>query len=623
MKLVLSNNLFSPLKLLFSVVLTVFTLFTYGQKHQEINQSLQQLDGEKTLFLINEIEQQNELSELLQLKKAFSFLLLADEGYIPIIQQFNDDSFDSQSEAYFLYNYIMSIHLLQSNKKSSEFAHYIFKTLKCIKTSTELPTYATRKEFNCYNNLSYIFHETGDDKTSEKYLKLAYDKAVEFKDSLNISLTSNNLGIIFKNQGNYDQAFFRYQEALSISRALGDDVGIIKALNNLGILQETANNDRGNYSYNLYKRAQEIADKNDLTNINSPIPYLKEGKFELALSQYQSKLLTALETSDLVRAKSAVLGIANCYDSLEMYKDSKEAYQLYLTFENELQQELINEKTKEIESRYQLFEKETKINQLEKDKELQLAKERESGLIFWLIIIFISLTLVISLLLFQKRLLTATIKQEQTENQLLRSQMNPHFIFNTLSVIQSLIQTEKYDKAVTSIGKFAKLNRNILNHSKQKLIPLREEIESLVDYLDLQRMRFSDQITYDIKTSDLNLDLLKIPPNLIQPLIENSIKHGILPSKNKGEISISFNSNEKTLICVVQDNGIGYLNSKQLTPNEPNRESFGISILKGRLSFLEKTYKQETSFHIEELTENGNAIGTKAILTLPIIQENA
>lgn len=623
MKPISLNNQFFSLKQLFSIVLTVITLFSYGQKNHEINQSLLLLDGEKALFLINEAEQENELSNLLLLKKAFSYLLLADERYLSIVQQFNDDSFEPQSEAYFLYHYIMSVHLMQSNKKSSEFAHYIFKTLKCIKTSSELPAYATRKEFNCYNNLSYIFHQTGDDKTSEKYLKLAYDKAVEFNDSLNISLTSNNLGIIFKNQGKYNQAFFRYQESLSISRALGDDVGIIKALNNLGILQETANNDQANYSYSLYKKAQEIAEENDLNNINSPMPNLKEGKFELALSQYQSKLLTALETSDLTRAKSAVLGIANCYDSLEMYKDSKEAYQLYLTFENELQQELINEKTKEIESRYQLFEKETKINQLEKDKELQLAKERENSLTFWLIIIFISLTLIISLLLFQKRLLTATIKQEQTENQLLRSQMNPHFIFNTLSVIQSLIQTEKYDKAVTSIGKFAKLNRNILNHSKQKLIPLREEIEGLADYLDLQCMRFSDQITYDFKTSNLNLDLIKIPPNLIQPLIENSIKHGILPSTNKGEINISFNSDEKTLICVVQDNGIGYLNSKQLNTNESNRESFGISILKGRLSFLEKTYKQETSFQIEELTQNGHAIGTKAVLTLPIIKEHA
>ena len=597
----------------------------WGQYTDQVNDLLYKRDGESALALIDLQEKEFGKSILLDLKRNLATtcgnIYKLDTAQLKSLKK---ESFHSLSEEAFLIAYLTGLaDYLKGDYESATRA--FLEAVEVIKFSRELPAYAKLREVSCYGFLSHIFHELGDDELAQTYLELEHDKAVEFHDSISISITANNLGIIYKNKGEYEKAYFSYMEALQISQARKDEIGIVKALNNLGLLDEMVNKDDPYLSIELYELAQEHAEASGVENINKPNNLLLQEDYEAALALYESKMIQALSTENYPELCTALLGMGRCYDSLGMDKKAKEAYQTFVTFQAEANHLRLAEQTKEIEAKYKLREKESHITYLQKEKELQLIKDRERGLIFWIVIIIIIMVLAVSLLLSQRRLLVANVKQEQTENQLLRSQMNPHFVFNTLSVIQSLIQTEQYDDAVFSLGKFAKLNRKILNNSKQKLITITEEIAALQDYIDLQKMRFSEQIQYQITAKLSNPSALFIPPNLLQPLVENSIKHGVLPKKEPGNIEVLFEVENGQLICKVIDSGIGYHVSQekqQAIPGQSNRKSMALGILKGRLTFLEKTYKQKAGIEIEQRFNGKQIIGTQITLTLPLIKEH-
>ncbi|MBL7700839.1 MAG: histidine kinase [Ferruginibacter sp.] len=159
----------------------------------------------------------------------------------------------------------------------------------------------------------------------------------------------------------------------------------------------------------------------------------------------------------------------------------------------------------------------------------------------------------------QKRIINYEKEMLELEQQALRLQMNPHFIFNALNSIQHAILTGKQNDAYNSLELFSSLIRGILENSKHKFISLEDEIEILKIYIQIEAKRFSSDFNYDVKIDpEIDISSIKIPPMLIQPFVENSIWHGLMP-KTAGEkkLILSFDSNEDSIICKVEDNGIG------------------------------------------------------------------
>jgi hypothetical protein len=209
-------------------------------------------------------------------------------------------------------------------------------------------------------------------------------------------------------------------------------------------------------------------------------------------------------------------------------------------------------------------------------------------------------------------------KAIELERQALRLQMNPHFIFNSLNSIQSFIVNQAPEKATAYLAKFSRLMRLILYSSREKMVPLLDEIEALEIYLELEQLRFDNKFSYEITCDkEIDQDFIAIPPMLIQPYLENAILHGILHKEEKGTITLSFHQQNNTLLCVIEDDGVGREASQKLRKNSGMRHSpKGMLITDERLQILNRLYSENVYVEIVDLYDQyGRANGTRVIVS--------
>jgi LytS/YehU family sensor histidine kinase len=218
-----------------------------------------------------------------------------------------------------------------------------------------------------------------------------------------------------------------------------------------------------------------------------------------------------------------------------------------------------------------------------------------------------------------KKTLTLQKELAEYEQKALHLQMNPHFVFNCLGSISSFIVQNGTDSAIKYLSKFSKLMRLTLEYSKESLIPIDKEIESLQNYLELEQLRFNDKFSFSITKNPNIEDDVALPPLLIQPFIENAIIHGVVPKNESGCISISFSISNSSLQCTIVDDGVGINQSRK---NKKDlvlaHKSMALGIIKKRLEMISEATSKEASIAIEEM-ENGDEItGTKIKLKLPL-----
>jgi len=246
--------------------------------------------------------------------------------------------------------------------------------------------------------------------------------------------------------------------------------------------------------------------------------------------------------------------------------------------------------------------------------------------IFSIVFVFIALGLIIALLVYRKtqsRNKALEIEKQKalvSELHALRSQMNPHFIFNTLSSIQNFITKNDSKDAVSYLSKFSKLMRATLENTQQQQISIKNEVETLSLYMDLEKLRLNNKFSYQI-TVDENIDELfeEIPPMLIQPYVENAIWHGISHKEGKGTIKIAFNLlNENLIRCSIEDDGIGRIKANEINGNQKKKTSLGMSITKERLELINSLKDSKLNVTITDLEENNEAKGTKIELFIPL-----
>jgi len=207
----------------------------------------------------------------------------------------------------------------------------------------------------------------------------------------------------------------------------------------------------------------------------------------------------------------------------------------------------------------------------------------------------------------------------ELEMQALRSQMNPHFIFNCLSSINRFILKNKTEEASDYLTKFSRLIRMVLNNSKCAFISLEDELETLRLYLEMERLRFKNSFDYSFSYKNaVDVGNIFIPPLLLQPFAENAIWHGLMHKQEKGFLNFDFSTEEKFLMCIISDNGVGREQAELLKSKSVEKQkSMGLKITKERLSLLNDNSNEQTFFTIEDMTdENGNATGTRVHLKI-------
>lgn len=210
----------------------------------------------------------------------------------------------------------------------------------------------------------------------------------------------------------------------------------------------------------------------------------------------------------------------------------------------------------------------------------------------------------------------------ELEQKALRLQMNPHFIFNALNSIQSLIGTGKETEARYYLAKFSRLMRQILDNSRKVSITLEEEINTLENYLLIEQFCSPSSFQYTITVDpNLEIDFIELPPMMIQPFVENAIKHG-MKGKNVGEgkIDIRFQEEDNTLICVITDNGIGRERAAEINANskETYHESASMEVIKERLDILNKGIGKGSLEIIDLKDDQNRPQGTEVRLKLPL-----
>jgi LytS/YehU family sensor histidine kinase len=205
---------------------------------------------------------------------------------------------------------------------------------------------------------------------------------------------------------------------------------------------------------------------------------------------------------------------------------------------------------------------------------------------------------------------------------LFRTQMNPHFLFNSLTSIQNYILDEESRIASKYLSRFSKLIRNILDSSSVEFVSLEKEISTIENFLELQKIRFRNKFDYSIEVDqNINLDEVNFPPMIAQPFIENAIEHGIKNKPDKGHIDIRFMRHGGQVILEVEDDGVGREKAKAILHNK-NRDhkSLSTEITRERIRVLNKKLKKKITLDILDLKDDdGKPAGTKVVLEVPLL----
>jgi two-component system LytT family sensor kinase len=443
----------------------------------------------------------------------------------------------------------------------------------------------TQEKIDIFRELGDYYLEVKDTAQAQSYWNAA--EANSYKASDQVLLTNSTvIGNTYNNSGNWAQNIRFQNEVLNEGKKRGSDKLVAQATQNLGF---------------AYLEAQQ-SDK--------AIPFLKES------------IVAAEKEGNTVQKQKSVKQLAKAYENLGQYDKALDVIKAYINTLDSIQ--LLQEANSEanLALNEEFIKQESRIQKLIASQKLKEADIKRQRNILW------GLAAALVLFGFLTYLLVRNIRQKQSANmqiklQSLRTQMNPHFIFNSLNSVNNFISKNDERSANKYLADFSKLMRTVLQNSDRDFVTLETEMQTLKIYLDLEHFRFGEKFDYTISVaSDIDTEQVQVPPMLIQPYIENAIWHGLRYKETKGKLDVKiFTENEK-LYCTVSDNGIGREQSAALkTDHQKTYQSTGIKNTKERIELLNKLHGTKLNISILDLSENGKPSGTMAKISLPYIMQ--
>ncbi|MCT8340450.1 histidine kinase [Flavobacteriaceae bacterium TK19130] len=345
--------------------------------------------------------------------------------------------------------------------------------------------------------------------------------------------------------------------------------------------------------------------------------FILKNEYAKAIPYLEKSISEASKDEDLVVEKDATRKLSEIYRDIGNYDKASESYARYVDLVDELYIQKEQELSQAARFNKEIALKQNRIASLENERELnesryRLATENQAlikknnRVQQWIIG---SLILVALLLLYAAYTQYRSIrKQKLANNQLalksLRSQMNPHFIFNALNSVNGFIASNDERAANQYLSEFSQLMRNVLENSDEDFIPLAKEVELLQLYVKLEHFRFKNKFDYTIEIDDgIPQGEFLIPPMLLQPYVENAVWHGLRYKKEKGALCISFQLQSKdTVKITIEDNGIGRKQSKALkTEHQKKQRSKGMGNISKRISILNEMYSDRMDVTVSDL----------------------
>ena len=341
---------------------------------------------------------------------------------------------------------------------------------------------------------------------------------------------------------------------------------------------------------------------------------LKKGNKSVA-SQVIKEIEDQTDQTSILFQLNKYESLADLNRQIGYYKQALLYSDLYHAAKDSIANVEKSAKLEELLKQYEVAKKEALIQESALEK---LKLEKKNSILIALIMGLIGLGSILYLL-YNRRRRKEQEEIHQIEQKMLSLQMNPHFIFNTISSIQNfLFDANDAEKAIHHLSTFASLMRQILENSREKFIPLEDEIEFLTNYLNLQKLRFDDMFDYEFQIDpDIDVEHILIPPLLTQPFVENAIEHGRIYEIPDGKMILKISEVNKCICIDIVDNGIGINKSQANSQNQTiEKKSLSISITKERLDLLSKLMKNKFSLQINE---NGKSEGTHVRLNIPSI----
>ncbi|MFH6602349.1 tetratricopeptide repeat protein [Maribacter algicola] len=527
--------------------------------------------------------------------------------------------FDNKLELSSCFNNMGSTHLHKGNYPLA--LEYYNKSLSIYKTTKD-----TAGISSVLNNIGILYKNNKE-----------YDKAIaNYKESLKIreknvhkknkALTLNNIGVVYKQKQDYKNALVYLEDALKLSKSINDKDNIARCLINMGDVYLGINDN--SVALQKFLEAKEIN-----LDIGSQLglcySYLGLAKVYTNQEKYDEALLNVLKSKELSNSigvidyqRDAYSLLSIIYQNLGNYKKALESHQQFKILNDSIFNKKNIEKIAQLEYEYKYKQaldsasiRELKLTKTVLDTSQDLAKSRQNYL--WAIIGILVLSIVSGSMIFLQKFNTIKVKNEHivTEQKLLRSQMTPHFIFNSLSVLQGMILNGEEKKSITYLTKFSKLLRIVLENSRDKVVPLIQELDAIDNYMILQNLDADPPYEYNLLVDEnIDINLFLIPPMLIQPFIENAIEHAFMADQEHREIEIHLTFEHNKLSCTITDNGLGI----DTTSSKPNtkKKSLATTITKERLEILGKDFKVPGGITIEDRKKDDEQ-GTKVVLIVP------
>lgn len=507
-----------------------------------------------------------------------------------------------------------------------------------------------------YNNMANYYclikdYEKGLEYT---YKALRIDEAANYQKGIAAHLTT--ITLINTKQKDYKEALKNAKRSLSLSQKIGDFNYVADATFNVGLVYSKLefldssiyylsialkNAQKRNYQTHIARAYAELASvykkKKDLPSalwcIRKAIKkqeyffseserlanqqvlagiYFENGDYNKSIALYKKIRKIAQGKQSTTALLNANYGLSETYAAVNNQGEAYHHLLRYAKLKDSLTKIKEVEQIKDLKIKYQIAYKTQKKEQENKllgknlaIQELILHKNKQW---FYGIFILIIFALLLAYLLVRQYKLKTSQQMLQLKHQLLRNQMNPHFIFNALTNIQKFVYQNAPIQAGKYLSSFSRLIRGILENSREEYISLKKEKEWLENYLNLQILRFKDRFEYQIKIDPtLNLSTCLIPPMLIQPFIENALEHGLKGIKHWGILNVDFTKLDTCLQISIKDNGLGF-SEEHHTEQHRNRRSLAIKITKERLDFINQKRNSKIYFNIDSVLSKGTLV---------------
>ena len=358
--------------------------------------------------------------------------------------------------------------------------------------------------------------------------------------------------------------------------------------------------------------------------------YIAQDNYDEAIPYLQKSIVEADSDDDLVIQKDATRKLSEVYEYKGEFNKALETYQDYVAVVDTLYIRKEQEIAQAVRFNREIASKQSRISGLEQERELSQSKydlaitgqqlEQESNKRKnWVIysLLFGMLLMGLAAFFFYR-----SNRQQKLANNLLalkslRSQMNPHFIFNALNSVNNYIAKSDERSANRYLSDFSTLMRTVLENSEEDFIPLSKELELIRLYVKLEHSRFPDKFDYQINVDEsIDIDSFQIPPMLLQPYIENAIWHGLRYKEEKGMLAVNLEYVAANSIrIIIEDDGIGRKKSATIkTQNQKKQKSKAMGNIGKRIAILNDMYKDKVDVHITDLNTNGS--GTRVLFTL-------